>query len=172
LTENKDKDRVADCLKELKARLGDAVGAAAPALDGILTLDIDASAIKDALRFLADNSDGNFDMLTDLTAVDWLNYPETGERFEVVYLLCSTKRDHHVRLKCRLSELNPRIASATAVYKTAGWLEREVWDLFGIKFDGHPDLRRIMLWEDFEGHPLRKDFPTRGYHPVERTPES
>jgi len=172
LTENRDKDVVADCLEELKSHLGEAASEAAPTLDGIFTIEVQPSAIIESLNFLRDHLEGDFDMLTDLTAVDWMNYPETGERFEVVYLLCSTKSNHRVRVKCRLGETGPRVASATAVFKGAEWLEREVWDLFGIRFDGHPDLRRIMLWEDFEGHPLRKDFPTRGYNPVERTPET
>jgi len=160
-------------IQELKDRLGGAVLGDTAALDGIPTVQLEAFAILDALKVLRRNPpEAPFDMLTDLTAVDWLQYPEAGERFEVVYLLCSTAANRRIRLKCRLPGLNPRIKSAVSVYKGAEWLEREVWDLFGIRFDGHPDLRRIMLWEDFEGHPLRKDFPARGYHPVERTPET
>jgi len=163
---------VANYMEGLKSQLGDAVGEAKAALDGVPTIEIKPSAIIAALKFLHELPEEGFDLLTDLTAVDWLQYPETGERFELVYLVCSTKANQRIRLKCRISELNPCIESATAVYKGAEWLEREVYDLFGIRFDGHPDLRRIMLWEEFEGHPLRKDFPTRGLHPVERTPES
>ena len=159
-------------IEKLKARLGDAVSDPKPMLDGIQTVEVKPTAIIGALKFLHEYPDGNFDLMTDLTAIDWLKYPETGERFEVVYLLCSTKANIRIRLKCRISELNPRIESAVPVYKAAEWLEREVYDLFGIYFVGHPDLRRIMLWEEFEGHPLRKDFPTRGLHPVERTPKT
>ena len=168
-------DRMGEAAKyiqELKTQLGDAMGESKPALDGIPTVEVKPTAIINALKFLHDHPDGGFDLLTDLTAIDWLKYPETGERFEVVYLVCSTKANQRLRLKCRISELDPRIESAVSVYKAAEWLEREVYDLFGIRFDGHPDLRRIMLWEDFEGHPLRKDFPTRGLHPVERTPKT
>jgi len=163
---------VENCIEELKKQLGESAGEVAPALDEVLTINIKPTAIIDALEIMRDHPNGAFDMLTDLTAIDWLNYPDTGARFEVVYLLSSTTANHRARIKCRLSETDPRINSATAVYKTAEWLEREVWDLFGIKFDGHPDLRRIMLYEEFEGHPLRKDFPKRGYHPVERTPHT
>lgn len=160
-------------VQELKSRLGEAVVDVITAIDGVPTIQLEPFAITEALDVLRRNPpDAPFDMLTDLTAVDWLDYPEVGERFEVVYHLCSTAANRRVRLKCRLPELNPRIKSAVSVYKGAEWMEREVWDLFGIRFDGHPDLRRIMMWEDYEGHPLRKDYPTRGPHPVERTPET
>jgi len=159
-------------IEVFKSQFGDAAGEPKPARDGILTIEVKPSAIIASLKFFHELPEENFDLLTDLTAIDWLQYPETGERFELVYLVCSTKTNQRLRLKCRISELSPRIESATAIYKGAEWLEREVYDLFGIRFDGHPDLRRIMLWEEFEGHPLRKDFPTRGLHPVERTPKS
>jgi len=159
-------------LNDLKSVLGKDAGEVKPALDDIPTLEIEPMAVVKALRFLRDHKEGDFDLLTDLTAVDWLDYPESGERFEIVYLLCSTGKNHRARLKTRIPDLDPRIESATSVYRTANWLEREVYDMFGIKFDGHPDLRRILMWEGFEGYPLRKDFPTRGYGPVERTPET
>ncbi len=160
-------------IQELKNRLGEAMVDVITPLDGIPTVQLESIAVIDALAALRENPPhAPFDMLTDLTAVDWLDYPEAGDRFEMVYHLCSTTANKRVRLKCRLPELNPRIKSAISVYKSAEWMEREVWDLFGIRFDGHPDLRRIMLWQDYEGHPLRKDYPTRGRQPVERTPET
>ncbi len=100
-----------------------------------------------------------FDFLSDICAVDFL--PRTP-RFEVIYHLYSIPFRYRLRLRCRLDE-GESIASVTPVWKTANWHEREAWDMFGIRFSGHPDLRRIYLWEEFEGFPLRKDFPLRGY---------
>ena len=104
------------------------------------------------------------DHLADLTAVDFSTYPgDAGPRFEVVYNLISTVFCHRIRLKVRLSEDDPRIDTVSPVWQTANWHERETFDLMGIKFDGHPDLRRILLPEDWEGHPLRKEYPLKGY---------
>src|SRR5256712_3224342 len=101
-----------------------------------------------------------FDMLSDVCSVD---YPEDVERFEVIYLLKSLGHNHRLRLKVRVAEDNPAVPTVSSVWKGANFLEREVYDLMGIKFAGHPDLRRILLPEDYEeGHPLRKDFPTEG----------
>jgi len=97
--------------------------------------------------------------LSSVTAVD--RYP-AEPRFEVVYHLHSVERNLRVRLKCRLGGENPQIESVTSVWRGANWYEREVFDLFGIRFNGHPDLRRIMMPEDWEGHPLRKDYPVTG----------
>ncbi len=95
-----------------------------------------------------------FNMLTDVTAVD---YPKRPKRFEVVYQLYSFPRNERLRVKAQVAENEP-IASVTAVWKAANWLEREAYDMFGVRFEGHPDLRRILLPEDWEGHPLRKDY--------------
>ena len=102
-------------------------------------------------------------MLTDLTVVDRL-----GEqpRFEVVYHLYSVAKNHRVRLKVGVPEDAPVVASATALYASADWMEREAFDLYGIRFDGHPDLRRILLYDEFEGHPLRKDYPKTKRQPL------
>jgi NADH-quinone oxidoreductase subunit C len=97
--------------------------------------------------------------LSSVTAVD--RYP-SEPRFEVVYHLHSIEHNERLRLKCRIPGENPEIASVTSVWRSADWYEREVFDLFGIRFAGHPDLRRIMLPEDWEGHPLRKDYPITG----------
>ena len=97
-----------------------------------------------------------FSMLTDLTAID--RHP-ASPRFEVVYLLMSPQARSRVRFKVRVDEQDAALPSATLVWPGAGWSEREVFDLFGIRFDGHPDLKRILLPDDWEGHPLRKDFP-------------
>jgi NADH-quinone oxidoreductase subunit C len=109
-----------------------------------------------------------FDMLIDITAVDYLKFPgrEDGPRFEVVYHLYSLPHTHRVRLKVPVEESEAVVPSAVGLWPIANWLEREVWDMFGIRFDGHPDLRRLLLYEEFEGHPLRKDYPVHRRQPL------
>jgi len=120
--------------------------------------------IKEICLFLRDEPSLKMDHLADLTAVDFSRYPgDTGLRFEVVYNLISTVHRHRIRLKVRVPEEDPRIDSVSSIWQTANWHERETYDLMGIKFDGHPDLRRILLPEDWEGHPLRKEYPLKGY---------
>ena len=111
------------------------------------------------LRFLRDDVNCQFTQLVDVCGVD---YPEDEERFEVVYNLLSMTLNMRVRVKLRIDEDTP-VPSATAVFNSANWWEREAWDLYGIAFTDHPDLRRIMTDYGFEGHPLRKDFPLTGY---------
>ncbi len=124
---------------------------------GELTLDVNPARIAAVCEFL--KLDQTFTRISTVTAVD--RYP--GEpRFEVVYHLHSIERKQRLRLKCRLGGENPEIDSVTPVWRGANWYEREVFDLFGIRFKGHPDLRRILLPEDWEGHPLRKDYPVTG----------
>jgi NADH-quinone oxidoreductase subunit C len=123
-----------------------------------LTLWIDAASLRESCVLL--KSDPGFDFLSDLTAVDW--YP-AQPRFEVVYHLLSIARKERLRLKVKLAGEDPRIDSLTPVWPAANYFEREVYDLFGIRFEGHPHLRRIMMPEDWEGHPLRKDYPVEGY---------
>jgi len=125
---------------------------------GELTLEIDAAKIVSVCGFL--KSEREFVRLSTVTAVD--RYP-AEPRFEVVYHLHSVERNERVRLKCRLGGEQPEIASVTSVWRGANWYEREVFDLFGIRFQGHPDLRRILMPEDWEGHPLRKDYPVTGF---------
>jgi len=120
--------------------------------------------IKDICLFLRDEPSLKMDHLADLTAVDFSRYPgDTGLRFEVVYNLISTVYHHRIRLKVRVPEEDPSIDSVSSIWQTANWHERETYDLMGIKFDGHPDLRRILLPGDWEGHPLRKEYPLKGY---------
>lgn len=120
--------------------------------------------IKDICLFLRDEPSLKMDHLSDLTAVDFSRYPgDTGPRFEVVYNLISTEHHHRIRLKVRVPEEDPRIDSVSSIWQTANWHERETYDLMGITFEGHPDLRRILLPEDWEGHPLRKEYPLKGY---------
>lgn len=120
--------------------------------------------IADICRYLHDEPTLAMDHLADLTAVDYSAYAgDPGPRFEVVYNLISTTYRHRIRLKVRLDGDNPRIATVSPVWQTANWHERETYDLMGIIFEGHPDLRRILLPEDWVGHPLRKEYPLKGY---------
>lgn len=123
----------------------------------------------EALRVLRDDPELAFDVLADLTAVDYLG---REPRFEVVYQLNSLARRHRVRVKVGVPGDDPTIASAAPLWNAALWAEREVWDLFGIRFAGHPDLRRILMYPEFEGHPLRKDYPVNKRQPLvpERDP--
>jgi NADH-quinone oxidoreductase subunit C len=102
-------------------------------------------------------------MLLDLTCVD---YPERAERFEMVYHLFSFTQNRRLRIKARLPEKQPAIDSLTSLWSNANWLEREVYDMFGVHFHGHPDLRRIFMYDSFEGFPLRKDYPLRKRQPL------
>jgi len=124
---------------------------------GELTLEIAPAKIASICGFL--KYDQKFVRLSSVTAVD--RYP-LEPRFEVVYHLHSIEQKQRVRLKCRLESDEPAIESVTSVWRGANWYEREVFDLFGIHFLNHPDLRRIMLPDDWEGHPLRKDYPVTG----------
>ncbi|HEY6011712.1 MAG TPA: NADH-quinone oxidoreductase subunit C [Nitrospirota bacterium] len=131
---------------------------------GQVSVSLKKDMIKDVCLYLRNEPSLRMDHLADLTAVDFSTYPgDPGPRFEVVYNMISTVYHHRMRLKVRLPEDDPRIDTVSAVWQTANWHERETYDLMGIKFDGHPDLRRILLPEDWEGHPLRKEYPLKGY---------
>jgi len=103
-----------------------------------------------------------FDLLVDLTCVDYLYYRGARERFGLVYLLANTRTNQRITVRTFFSDPEPPVPSVVGLWEGANWLEREVWDLFGIHFDGHPDLRRIVLPEEFTAHPLRKDYPLQG----------
>ena len=127
---------------------------------GDLSAQVRAQDLVDVARFLHEDPGMAFDHITDICSAD---YPDDLERFEVIYHFLSLPHHARIRLKARLPEDNPTIGSVTSIWKGANFLEREVYDLMGIRFDGHPDLRRILLPEDYEeGYPLRKDFPTEG----------
>lgn len=111
------------------------------------------------MKFLRDDSNCLFKLLADVCGVD---YPDEEERFEVVYNLLSIKHNQRIRVKLTTDEDQP-VPSVSRVFSCAGWFEREVWDLYGVFFSGHPDLRRILTDYGFEGHPMRKDFPLTGY---------
>jgi len=128
---------------------------------GETTLVVRRERIVDILRFLRDDPQTHFDFLVDVCGVDYL---EMGwhERFAVVYHLCSLRDRRRLRVRVPVPEGDPSIDSIVELWPAANWAEREVFDLFGIRFKGHPDLRRILNPDDFEGHPLRKDFPLQG----------
>lgn len=130
--------------------------------EGQVTLNVTGEHILDILTVLRDDAALSFNYLSDLTAVDHL---EIGgpERFAVVYHLVSFDHNHRIVVKAFVPENNPEIQSATSLWGTADWQEREVWDLYGIKFIGHPNLTRLLNPEMITGHPLRKDYPMRGY---------
>lgn len=128
---------------------------------GEVTITVPRGSIVDACRFLKENHD--FDMLADLCGAD--RGPEEDPRFEVNYHLFSTTHYQRLRLKVLLAEDDAHVHTVTHLWKTADWHERETYDLVGVVFDGHPDLRRILLPSDFDGHALRKDYPLRGYEP-------
>ena len=132
---------------------------------GEVTITVPRESIVDVCWVLKAKYD--FNMLADLCGAD--RGPEEDPRFEVNYHLFSTKHFNRLRLKVLLSEDEPNVGTVSTVWKTANWHERETFDLFGVIFDGHPDLRRILLPSDFDGHALRKDYPLRGYEPYSLT---
>jgi NADH-quinone oxidoreductase subunit C len=130
---------------------------------GETTIVVPREQIVEACTYLKVTPGYEFDFLADLCGFD--RGPEEEPRFEVNYHLFSTSLHHRLRLKVLLNEDDARVATVTGVWRTANWHERETYDLFGVVFDGHPDLRRILLPDDWQGHALRKDFPLRGYEP-------
>jgi NADH-quinone oxidoreductase subunit C len=130
---------------------------------GEITIVVPREHIVTACSFLKTWPESRFDFLSDICGAD--RGAEEDPRFEVNYHLFSTTLHHRLRLKVVLSEDDPHVPTVTGVWRTANWHERETFDLFGVVFNGHPDLRRILLPEDWQGHALRKDFPLRGYEP-------
>ncbi len=131
-----------------------------------LSLIIGRESLAEVAKSLRDNEEASFDMLLDITAIDWMK-PEN--RFDVVYFLYSNKNKEYLRLKVAVDEKDPSVPTLTEVWESANWYERETWDMYGIRFEGHPGLRRFYMPEDFNDpvsgeplHPLRKDFPVMG----------
>lgn len=147
-------------VEKLKQKNSEWVGDVVDAL-GEVTITVPRESIEEICLFLRDEHD--FDMLADLCGGD--RGPEDDPRFEVNYHLFSTTHYNRLRLKVLLTEDEPNVQTVTTLWKTANWHERETYDLLGIVFDNHPDLRRILLPSDFDGHALRKDYPLRGYEP-------
>jgi len=126
------------------------------------TAIIRQESLVKVVEFLKTDSRLLFNVLIDITAVD---YPERNPRFDVVYQFLSLPFNRRMRLKILVDGTQPVLDSVTSLWGSANWLEREVWDMFGIRFAGHPDLKRILMYEEFEGHPLRKDYPTTKRQP-------
>ena len=151
-------EALAELLASLEAVLGPAMLGSHTA-HGELSIEVQPSALVRALTFLRDDQGMLFKELIDVTAVD---YPEREQRFEVVYHLLSLHHNQRLRVKTRTDENTP-VPSVVPVFRCASWFERETWDMYGVLFSEHPDLRRILTDYGFEGHPLRKDFPLTGY---------
>jgi NADH-quinone oxidoreductase subunit C len=147
-----------DLGRHVTTALGNAVSASHIGHDE-LTLDVERDRIVDVLTFLRDDPGCQFEVLIDICGVDW---PAREKRFDVVYHLLSPRLNQRIRVKLETDETTP-VASAVEVFSAANWFEREAYDMYGILFSGHPDLRRILTDYGFQGHPLRKDFPLTGY---------
>lgn len=128
------------------------------------TIIISREGLQETFRSLKEDPKLDFNYLTDITVGDYLGKKEP--RFEVVYHLYSLRMKHRLRVKVPVPEEDPNVESLTPLWKGANWLEREAWDMFGICFVGHPDLRRILLYEEFQGYPLRKDYPINQCQPL------
>jgi NADH-quinone oxidoreductase subunit C len=147
-----------DMAADLKSRYGDLILHTSFRLEE-LTLSVSASTIKDIVGYLKNDSRYQFVSLIDICGVDWL---QRDERFDVVYHLLSPTKNLRVRVKIAVSD-DMAVESVASLFPGADWYEREVWDMYGIPFTNHPDLRRILTDYGFEGHPLRKDFPLTGF---------
>jgi NADH-quinone oxidoreductase subunit C len=157
----------------LRAKFGDAVGGVTEYL-GEFTVEVAPAAIRDVCRFLRDEPDFAFEQLIDVCGVDYLeykDYPADAPRFAAVYHLLSLTHNHRLRLKAFVSEERPVVPSVVDVWNVADWFEREAFDMFGIIFEGHPDLRRILTDYGFAGHPFRKDFPLEGHVEMRYDPD-
>ena len=127
-----------------------------------IVININVEDLSNVVLFLKTNNETKFRQLTDITAVD---YPENDKRFKLVYLLLSHENNHRIVVNFHIKE-NEIVSSLTPIFPSANWMEREVFDMYGIEFKDHPDLRRILTDYNFEGHPLRKDFPLTGHNEV------
>lgn len=150
-------DKLGQHILESRLNLGDA------------ELRISRNSVRDVFPVLRDDPDLRFEMLVSETVVDYLDsgfMPRAeAERFDVVYHLLSLTHRHRLRIKVAVPEQAPEVASLTDLWPSANFMEREAWDMFGVVFNGHPDLRRVLMYEEFKGHPLRKDYPLQGKQP-------
>jgi NADH-quinone oxidoreductase subunit C len=147
-------------IQDLRSRFGKDVGESSAFRDNRRVV-VDADVLHPVLAFLC--QDKGFDLLVDITAVDYLEYPGAVNRFGVVYLLLSTAANVRLIVKTFVNPPKLELPTATDLWRGADWMEREVYDMFGIDFEGHPDLRRILMPEEFTAFPLRKDYPVKGY---------
>lgn len=123
---------------------------------------VEPDRLIDVLKFLRDDPACKFEQLADLTCVDYLNFPAATDRYGVIYSLLSLTHNHRLWVKCFVNDPEPKLPTVTGIWLGANWMEREVYDMFGVVFEGHPDLRRILTWDGFGSYPLRKDYPLRG----------
>ena len=151
-------------LRRLLERHADSV-LATHAQHGDATAVVERARLVELMGFLRDDPECRFEMLADVCAVDGLEQG-ASPRFQVVYHLYSLSKSQRLRIKAGVPEDDCAIASLVEIWPAANWLEREVWDLYGIRFQGHPDLRRLLLYEEFEGHPLRKDYAKEKRQPL------
>ncbi|MBN2290233.1 MAG: NADH-quinone oxidoreductase subunit C [Candidatus Glassbacteria bacterium] len=149
-------------LETLKTRFAGAVLECGPDKGDAVAV-VDPARIHEIVSFLKDGPQAGFEMLADLCGVDYL--PRTP-RFEVVYQLHNLRTGERVRLRAQLEEKSCEIATISDLFPNADWLEREAWDMFGIVFTGHPNLKRLLMYEPFEGHPLRRDYPINKRQPL------
>ncbi len=162
--------------ERVKERLGDKI-LATHHFRGDGTVIVEPSSLLEVMRFLKEEPEFDFNVLMDLTAVDYQTFEDAGAtrpdvtegkgpRFEVVYHLYSVGKNRRLRVKVPVEEKDLRVPSLTGLWAAADWYEREVWDMFGIRFDGHPNLKRILMYEEFVGHPLRKDYRVNKRQPL------
>ena len=130
------------------------------------TVTVKRESVVEVLGALKENPEFDFNVLMDLSAVDYQTFGEPRARFEVVYHLYSLEKNHRLRVKVPVEEGDCILPTATGIWPAADWYEREVWDMFGIQFQGHPNLKRILMYEEFVGHPLRKDYPVNKRQPL------
>jgi NADH-quinone oxidoreductase subunit C len=150
-------------IQKLKQRFPDAVTETYVGKGGDDVALVRRERVEEVCRFLKEDPELRFDMAPYITAVDYLG---SDPRFDLVYQLYSTVHNHRIRLRVGVPEGDPTVKSVTPVWKGANWYERYCWDMYGIRFEGHPDHRRLYMYEEFEGHPLRKDYPLRGRQPL------
>ncbi len=157
-------------LTALSSRFGDAILETGSYVGDEIAI-VARERLIDVLTFLRDDPDMAFAMLTDLTVVDYLGQTP---RFEVVYQLYSLSHKHRVRIKVHVEESAEQcwVPTASSLWRAANWAEREAWDLYGVRFEGHPDMRRILMYDEFVGHPLRKDYPQNARQPLLRRPDA
>jgi NADH-quinone oxidoreductase subunit C len=152
-------------IEKLRERFGDAI-IEIHVFRGDHTAVVEPERYHDVLEFLRTDPECDYDFLTDLSGLDRLRLQESP-RFEVIVYLYSYRRNSRLRIKTRpVNDTDPVVASITDIYPAANWPEREVWDMFGVRFTGHPNLKRMLLYEEFVGHPLRKDYPVNKRQPL------
>jgi NADH-quinone oxidoreductase subunit C len=144
----------------IEQRLSSFPGLTTSQFRGQTRVVVPAASLVEVLRTLKEKL--GFDLLVDVTCVDYLEYRDAKDRFGLVYLLSNTETAERIIVRCFVNDPEPAVPSVVELWEGANWLEREVWDMFGIRFAEHPDLRRVLLPEEFAAHPLRKDYPLQG----------